>query len=79
MGIVRQAYAAFNRGDVDAAFESLAPEFECDMSRAVGINVSLDTYDLVQSQTNRARSVSSLGLSGFERLQPPRRPDETMW
>ena len=48
MGIVRQAYAAFNRGDVDAAFESLAPEFECDMSRAVGGNVSLDTYDLVQ-------------------------------
>ncbi len=46
--VVRQAYAAINRGDVDAAFESLAPEFECDMSRAVGINVSLDTYDLVQ-------------------------------
>jgi ketosteroid isomerase-like protein len=46
--IVREGYAAFNRGDVDAAFEAFAPEFECDMSRAVGVNVARDIYDLEQ-------------------------------
>ena len=28
---------AFNRGDLDAAFEDFAPDFEFDMSRAIGI------------------------------------------
>ena len=46
--IVRAAHAAFNRGDVDAAFKDAAPEFECDMSRAVGFNVDQDIYDLDQ-------------------------------
>jgi ketosteroid isomerase-like protein len=46
--VLRQAYEAFNRGDVVDAFDSFAPEFECDMSRAVGINVSRDTYNLAQ-------------------------------
>jgi len=48
VGILREGYAAFNRGDVDAAFEVFAPEFECDMSRAVGFNVDRDIYDLAQ-------------------------------
>jgi ketosteroid isomerase-like protein len=46
--IVHEAHAAFNRGDVDAAFKDIAPEFECDMSRAVGFNVEQDIYDLDQ-------------------------------
>jgi hypothetical protein len=46
--ILREGYAAFNRGDVDAAFKDFAPEFECDMSRAVGFNVDRDIYDLDQ-------------------------------
>jgi hypothetical protein len=37
---------AFNRGDVDAAFDDYAPDFEIDMSRAIGIN--RDVYDLDQ-------------------------------
>ena len=46
--IVRESWAAFNRGDVDAAFKDFTPEFECDMSRAVGVNVDQDSYDLKQ-------------------------------
>ncbi len=45
---MREGYEAFNRGDVDAAFKDFAPEFECDMSRAVGFNVDRDIYDLAQ-------------------------------
>jgi uncharacterized protein len=43
--VVRAAFDAYNRGDVEAAFKDLAPEFECDMSRAVGFNVDRDTYN----------------------------------
>ena len=46
--IVRAAHDAFNRGDIDAAFEDFAPDFELDMSRAIGINVNRDVYDLDQ-------------------------------
>ena len=46
--MVREGYAAFNRGEVEAAFKDFAPEFECDMSRAVGINVDRAIYDLEQ-------------------------------
>jgi len=46
--VVRESHAAFNRGDVEAAFKDFAPEFECDMSRAVGFNVDRDLYDLEQ-------------------------------
>jgi ketosteroid isomerase-like protein len=46
--IVRAAHDAFNRGDIDAAFEDFAPDFELDMSRAIGINVTRDVYDLDQ-------------------------------
>jgi ketosteroid isomerase-like protein len=34
--IVRAAIDAFNRGDLDAMFQDMAPGFELDMSRAVG-------------------------------------------
>ncbi len=44
--LVRSVHAAFNAGDVDAAFNMLAPDFECDMSRAIGLNVDRDFYDL---------------------------------
>src|SRR5262245_55525538 len=30
--IVREGYAAFNRGDVDAAFKDVAPDFEVDVT-----------------------------------------------
>jgi ketosteroid isomerase-like protein len=46
--IVRRAYDAFNRGDIDAAFKAVAPDFEFDMSRAVGFNIDRDVYDLIQ-------------------------------
>ena len=46
--MVREGSAAFNRGEVEAAFKDFAPEFECDMSRAVGINVDRAIYDLEQ-------------------------------
>ena len=46
--IVRAGLDAFNRGDVDAAFEDFAPDFEFDMSRAIGININRDVYDLDQ-------------------------------
>jgi ketosteroid isomerase-like protein len=34
--IVRAAYDAYNRGDLDAALKDAAPEFELDWTRAVG-------------------------------------------
>ena len=46
--IVRAGLDAFNRGDVDTAFEDFAPDFEFDMSRAIGININRDVYDLDQ-------------------------------
>ena len=45
---MRQGYEAFNRGDIEAAFKDFAPDFECDMSRAVGFNVDRDIYDIDQ-------------------------------
>jgi ketosteroid isomerase-like protein len=35
--IVRAAIDAYNRGDLDAALKDAAPDYEIDMSRAVGI------------------------------------------
>ncbi len=46
--IMREVHVAFNRGDVEAAFKDFAPDFEFDMSRAVGVNVDRDIYDLAQ-------------------------------
>jgi ketosteroid isomerase-like protein len=34
--MARRSYEAWHRGDVDAAFEDFAPDFELDMSRAIG-------------------------------------------
>ena len=36
--IVRAALDAFNRGDVDAAFNDADPDFEFDLTRAVGMD-----------------------------------------
>jgi ketosteroid isomerase-like protein len=36
--IVRAAIDAFNRGDVDAAFKDVIPDFEYDQTRAVGMD-----------------------------------------
>ena len=36
--IARHNYEAWHRGDVDAAFEDCAPDFELDMSRAIGMD-----------------------------------------
>jgi ketosteroid isomerase-like protein len=46
--VLRAANDAFNRGNVDAAFKDFAPDFEIDMSRAIGININRDVYDLDQ-------------------------------
>jgi ketosteroid isomerase-like protein len=46
--MARAAVDAFNRGDVDAAFKDFAPDFAFDMSRAIGININRDVYDLDQ-------------------------------
>jgi ketosteroid isomerase-like protein len=44
--LVCAVHAAFNAGEVEAAFSLFAPDFECDMSRAIGLNVDRDLYDL---------------------------------
>ena len=44
--IVRRCYEAFDRGDIDVAFEDFAPDFELDLSRAIGIDRG--TYSLAQ-------------------------------
>ena len=38
MEVVRAAVDTFNRGDVDAAFKDVSPDFEYDQTRAVGID-----------------------------------------
>ncbi len=44
--MARRCYEAYNRGDFDAAFEDFAPDFELDMSRAIGIDRGM--YNLAQ-------------------------------
>jgi ketosteroid isomerase-like protein len=44
--IARRSYEALNRGDVDAASEDFAPDFELDMSRAIGMDRGM--YNLAQ-------------------------------
>jgi ketosteroid isomerase-like protein len=44
--VVRAAFEALNRRDLDAVFASTAPEFEIDMSRSVGMERG--TYDADQ-------------------------------
>ena len=44
--IVRRAYEALHRGDLDAGFEDFAPDFELDTSRSHGIDQGI--YSLTQ-------------------------------
>jgi ketosteroid isomerase-like protein len=44
--IVRAAVDAFNRGDVDAVFKDMSPDFELDQTRAVGMDRGV--YNLEQ-------------------------------
>ena len=43
MEIVRAAIDAFNRGDVDAAFKDVIPEFEYDQTRPSALTVECST------------------------------------
>ena len=43
--IVRAAIEAFNRGDSDALFQKMAPQFEFDMSRAMGTERGIHVLD----------------------------------
>jgi ketosteroid isomerase-like protein len=48
--IVRASVEAYNRGEIEAGFKYFAPDFEFDMSRAVGFNIDRDAYNLEQFQ-----------------------------
>jgi ketosteroid isomerase-like protein len=43
--IVRTSIDAYNRGDVDGAFKDVAPDFEYDQTRAVGIDRGIFNLD----------------------------------
>ena len=43
--IVRASIDAFNRGDTEAAFENVSPDFEYDQTRAVGIDRGVFNLD----------------------------------
>jgi ketosteroid isomerase-like protein len=47
--IVRAAIDAYNRGDVDAAFKDVIPDFEYDQTRAVGIDRGIFNLEQFQS------------------------------
>ena len=47
--IVRAAYDAYNRGDLDAALVDAAPEFELDWTRAVGPQRGVYRLDQVRA------------------------------
>jgi ketosteroid isomerase-like protein len=61
--IVRRNYAAFGRGDLDTAFEDFAPDFELDLSRAIGIDRGV--YNLAQF-----RRLAESFLELWESVQP---------
>ena len=44
--LARRSYEAWHRGEVDAASEDFAPDFELDLSRAIGMDRG--TYNLAQ-------------------------------
>jgi ketosteroid isomerase-like protein len=60
--IARANYDAFNRGDVDAAFEDFAPDFELDLSRAIGLDRGV--YSLAQF-----RRLAESGIELWESVQ----------
>jgi ketosteroid isomerase-like protein len=47
--IVRAAIDAYNRGDVDGAFKDVAPDFEYDQTRAVGMDRGVFNLEEFQS------------------------------
>jgi ketosteroid isomerase-like protein len=47
--IVRAAIDAFNRGDVDAAFKDVIPDFEYDQTRAVGMDRGVFNLEQLRS------------------------------
>jgi ketosteroid isomerase-like protein len=47
--MVRAAYGAYNRGDVDAALKDATPDFELDWSRAAGPQRGIYKLDQVRS------------------------------
>jgi ketosteroid isomerase-like protein len=47
--IVRAAIDAYNRGDIDAAFKDVAPDFEYDQTRAVGMDRGMFNLEEFQS------------------------------
>jgi ketosteroid isomerase-like protein len=60
--IARRAYEAWHRGDLDAASEDFAPDFELDMSRAIGTDRSI--YSL-----NQMRRLAEEFWEVWERIQ----------
>jgi ketosteroid isomerase-like protein len=60
--IVRRSYEAWNHGDVDAGSEDFAPDFELDMSRAIGTDRGI--YSL-----NQARRLQEEFLEALEIVQ----------
>jgi ketosteroid isomerase-like protein len=46
--MARRCFEAWHRGDLDAAFEDVAPDFELDMSRSIGMDRGI--YNLSQAR-----------------------------
>jgi ketosteroid isomerase-like protein len=62
--IVRRSYEAWNHGDVDAGSEDFAPDFELDMSRAIGTDrgiYSLDQARRLQEEFLEALEIVQIG------------------
>src|SRR6476620_4330104 len=57
--MARRSYEAWHRGDVDAAFEDFAPDFELDMSRAIGTDRGV--YSLIPVPTPLGGVLGGLG------------------
>ena len=60
--MARRSYEAWHRGDVDAASEDFAPDFELDTSRAIGIDRGI--YSL-----NQMRRLMEEFLEAFDTVQ----------
>ena len=62
--IVRRNYEAWHRGDVDAGSEGFAPDFELDLSRAIGTDrgiYSLNQARRLQEEFQEALEVVQIG------------------
>ena len=60
--MARRSYEAWHRGDVDAASEDFAPDFELDTSRAIGTDRGI--YSL-----NQMRRLAEEFLEAFDTVQ----------